>query len=63
MSTLFSFVSENDLANFNALNFSSSSLVLFLLALKAEKRVTVEDSEVADKVYQLDHLLTEFFSK
>ena len=32
-------------------------------SLKAEKKVTVEDSEVADKVYQLDNLLTEFFSK
>jgi cell division protein ZapA (FtsZ GTPase activity inhibitor) len=32
-------------------------------ALKAEKRVTVEDTEVADKVYQLDQLLTDFFSK
>jgi hypothetical protein len=32
-------------------------------SLKAEKKVNVEDTEVTEKVYQLDHLLTEFFSK
>jgi cell division protein ZapA len=32
-------------------------------ALKTERKVTVEDTEVAEKVYQLDQLLTEFFSK
>jgi cell division protein ZapA len=32
-------------------------------SLKAEKKVIVEDTEVTEKVYQLDHLLTEFFSK
>jgi cell division protein ZapA (FtsZ GTPase activity inhibitor) len=33
------------------------------LALQADKKGAVEDTEVAEKVYQLDHLLTEFFSK
>jgi hypothetical protein len=32
-------------------------------ALKAEKRVGTEDTQVAERVYQLDHLLTDFFSK
>jgi len=32
-------------------------------ALKAEKKVTVEDADVTEKVYQLDYLLTEFFSR
>ena len=31
--------------------------------LKAEKKVINEDTEVAEKVYQLDQLLTEFFSE
>ena len=32
-------------------------------ALKAEKQGMNEDTEVAEKVYQLDQLLTNFFSK
>ena len=40
----------------SVLHFATSSL-------KAEKKVTVEDTDVAEKVYQLDSLLTEFFSK
>jgi cell division protein ZapA len=31
--------------------------------LKAEKKVMHEDTDVTDKVYQLDQLLTDFFSK
>ena len=31
--------------------------------LKADKKRVDEDTEVADKVYQLDQLLTNFFSK
>jgi cell division protein ZapA len=32
-------------------------------SLKADMKVSVEDTEVTDKVYQLDYLLSEFFSK
>jgi cell division protein ZapA (FtsZ GTPase activity inhibitor) len=32
-------------------------------SLKSEKKVSVEDADVNDKVYQLDYMLTEFFSK
>jgi cell division protein ZapA len=32
-------------------------------SLKAERKVTVEDTTVAEKAYQLDHMLTEFFNK
>jgi hypothetical protein len=32
-------------------------------SLKADKKVTTDDTEVAEKVYQLDHLLNDFFSK
>lgn len=31
--------------------------------LKAEKKVMHEDTEVTDKVYELDRLLNDFFSK
>jgi cell division protein ZapA len=31
--------------------------------LKAEKKTMHEDTEVTDKVYQLDQMLNEFFSK
>ncbi|MDB4903796.1 MAG: Cell division protein ZapA [Mucilaginibacter sp.] len=32
-------------------------------SLKADKKTTVEDTEIADKVYKLDYLLSDFFSK
>lgn len=32
-------------------------------ALRAEKKIAEDGTEVADKVYQLDRLLTGFFSK
>ena len=32
-------------------------------SLKADKKISVEDIEVTEKVYQLDYLLSEFFSK
>ncbi len=47
---------KQDLLAMSVLHFATSSL-------KAEKRVTVEDTDVAEKVYHLDHLLNEFFSK
>ena len=47
---------KQDLLSMCVLHYATS-------ALKAEKRVVVEDTEVAAKVYQLDGMLTEFFSK
>ncbi len=47
---------KQDLLAMSVLHFATSSL-------KAEKKVTVEDTDVAEKVYHLDHLLNEFFSK
>ena len=47
---------KQDLLSMAVLHYATSSL-------KAEKKGMVEDTDVADKVYQLDNLLTEFFSK
>jgi len=47
---------KQDLLSMCVLHYATSSL-------KAEKKVTVDDSDVAERVYQLDHLLTEFFSR
>ena len=47
---------KQDLLSMAVLHYATSSL-------KAEKKVTVEDTDIAEKVYQLDHLLSEFFSK
>jgi cell division protein ZapA len=47
---------KQDLLSMCALHYATSSL-------KADKKVTVEDTQVTEKVYQLDYLLTEFFSK
>jgi len=47
---------KQDLLSMCVLHYATS-------ALKAEKKVTVEDSDVAERVYELDHLLNEFFSK
>jgi cell division protein ZapA len=47
---------KQDLLSMCVLHYATSSL-------KSEKKVSVEDAEVTDKVYQLDYLLTEFFSK
>jgi cell division protein ZapA len=47
---------KQDLLSMCVLHYATS-------ALKAEKRVVVEDTEVAEKVYQLDHMLNDFFSK
>jgi len=47
---------KQDLLSMCVLHYATS-------ALKADKRVTVEDTEVTEKVYQLDHLLNGFFSK
>ncbi len=47
---------KQDLLSMCVLHYATS-------ALKADKKVTVEDTEVTAKVYQLDHLLDGFFSK
>lgn len=47
---------KQDLLSMAVLHYATSSL-------KAEKKVTVEDTDVAEQVYKLDHLLSEFFSK
>jgi len=47
---------KQDLLSMCVLHYATS-------ALKADKKVTVEDTEVTGKVYQLDHLLSGFFSK
>lgn len=47
---------KQDLLSMSVLHYATASL-------KAERKVTVEDTTVAEKVYQLDHMLTEFFSK
>lgn len=47
---------KQDLLSMAVLHYATSSL-------KAEKKVATEDSDVADKVYQLDGMLSDFFSK
>jgi cell division protein ZapA (FtsZ GTPase activity inhibitor) len=47
---------KQDLLSMCVLHYATTSL-------KAEKKVLVEDTEVAEKVYQLDQLLSDFFSK
>ncbi|QKJ31709.1 cell division protein ZapA [Mucilaginibacter mali] len=47
---------KQDLLSMCVLHYATSTI-------KAEKRVTVEDTAVTEKVYQLDNLLTDFFSK
>src|SRR3569623_1025814 len=47
---------KQDLLSMCVLHYATASI-------KAEKRVAVEDTAVTDKVYQLDNLLTDFFSK
>jgi cell division protein ZapA len=47
---------KQDLLSMCVLHYATS-------ALKADKKVTVEDTGVTEKVYQLDHLLNGFFSK
>lgn len=47
---------KQDLLSMCVLHYATSSL-------KADKRVAVEDTEIADRVYQLDYLLNQFFSK
>ena len=47
---------KQDLLSMCVLHYATSTL-------KAEKKVSAEDTEVADKVYHLDGMLTEFFSK
>lgn len=47
---------KQDLLSMCVLHYATTSL-------KNERKVTTEDTEIAEKVYQLDDLLTEFFSK
>ncbi|HEY0670188.1 MAG TPA: cell division protein ZapA [Sphingobacteriaceae bacterium] len=47
---------KQDLLSMCVLHYATSTL-------KAEQKVMHEDIEVAEKVYQLDELLTDFFSK
>ena len=47
---------KQDLLSMCVLHYATASL-------KADKKVTIEDTEVADKVYQLDYMLDQFFSK
>ena len=47
---------KQDLLSMCVLHYATASL-------KADQKVTTEDTEVTEKVYQLDYLLTEFFSK
>ena len=47
---------KQDLLSMCVLHYATTTL-------KAEKKVMHEDTDVAEKVYQLDQLLTDFFSK
>ena len=47
---------KQDLLSMAVLHYATSSL-------KAEKKVMTDDSDVTDKVYQLDGMLSDFFSK
>ncbi|MGI4021495.1 MAG: cell division protein ZapA [Janthinobacterium lividum] len=47
---------KQDLLSMCVLHYATTSL-------KAEKQVLVEDTEVTEKVYQLDLILSDFFSK
>ncbi len=47
---------KQDLLSMAVLQYATASL-------KAERKVTTEDTEVADGVQKLDKLLTDFFSK
>jgi cell division protein ZapA (FtsZ GTPase activity inhibitor) len=47
---------KQDLLSMCVLHYATATL-------KAEKKVMNEDTEVADKVYELDQLLNGFFSK
>jgi cell division protein ZapA (FtsZ GTPase activity inhibitor) len=47
---------KQDLLSMCVLHYATS-------ALKADKKVTSDDSEVTEKVYHLDHILSDFFSK
>jgi len=47
---------KQDLLSMCVLHYATSSL-------KTEQRLSAEDTEVTERVYQLDYLLSEFFSK
>lgn len=47
---------KQDLLSMSVLHYATASL-------KAEKKLTEEGTEIADKVYQIDQLLSDFFSK
>ncbi len=46
---------KQDLLSMSVLHFATATL-------KAESKVSTTDTEVAEKVFQLDQLLTEFFA-
>ncbi|RYE33368.1 MAG: cell division protein ZapA [Sphingobacteriaceae bacterium] len=47
---------KQDLLSMCVLHYATTSL-------KAEKQVLIEDTEVTEKVYQLDQLLSDFFAQ
>ena len=47
---------KQDLLSMCVLHYATS-------ALKADKKVSVEDTEIAEKVYEIDYLLSNFFDK
>lgn len=47
---------KQDLLSMCVLHYATS-------ALKADTKATDEDTEIADKIYRLDYLLNDFFSK
>ncbi len=47
---------KQDLLSMCVLHYATATL-------KAENRVSSQDTDVAEKVYELDQLLTDFFSK
>ena len=47
---------KQDLLSMCVLHYATS-------ALKADKKVSVDDTEIAEKVYEIDYLLSNFFDK
>ncbi len=47
---------KQDLLSMCVLHYATS-------ALKADKKVSVEDTEIAEKVYEIDYLLSNFFDR
>lgn len=47
---------KQDLLSMCVLHYATS-------ALKADKKISVEDTEIAEKVYEIDYLLSIFFDR